>query len=371
MPLDELLIGMAKQARAAATPDREQARKRLDELWGAVLVAEDKGAPQLLRDLVNSGQTAIRFCLPTQLLGKLVDPKLDALCLQKGDGSAGRWDPRGFASAVIVPWNRSNQSVLGKSGDPYVSNPLRRPRVDHGLDQMADREQWESLCQVLRGVEETDDPACTESILSQVLDAIRDRLRDLTFVYVVPSRVSLGQAEELVARFLSERSGGDRGLAVTAALFETFRHRFGLYREVRRNVINAADAATDSAGDLECVGSEGAIILAVEVKERRIGEADVQIALAKAREFGVRELLLCTEGVQAAERQAVEKTFSNAWASGANLYHATIGELMRGTLPLLGESGVRDFVVQIGAQLDEFSSQPRHRKAWKALLDAL
>ena len=362
---------MAKQGRTPTTPDREQARNKLEGLWTIILADEDASAPQKLQDLVNSGQTAIRFCLPTQLLGKLVDPALDTLCLQKGDGSKGRWDPRGFASAVIVPWNRSNQSVLGKSGDPYVSNPLRRPRVDDGLDQMADREQWKSLCEVLRDVEEADDSAHTERVFSQVLGAIRDRLRDLTFVYVVPPRVSLRQAEELVRKFLSERSGGDRGLAVTAALFETFQDRLGLYQEVRRNVVNAADAVTNSAGDLECVGPNGAIILAVEVKERRIADADVQIAVAKAREFAVRELLLCTEGVQTAEREAVERTFSNAWASGTNLYHATIGDLMRGALSLLGEGGVRDFVVQVGSQLDEFSSQPRHRKAWKALLDAL
>jgi hypothetical protein len=362
---------MARQARAPTTPDRIRARKKLEELWGAILIDDGAGAPQNLQDLVNSGQTAIRFCLPTQLLGKLVDPALDALCLQKGDGTRGRWDPRGFASAVIVPWNRDNQSVLGNSGDPYVSNPLRRPRVDAGLDQMADREQWDSLCEVLRDVEKAGDPAQTERVLSQVLIAIRDRLRALTFVYVVPSRVSLRQVEALVGAFLSESSGGDRGLAVTAALFETFREHIGLYREVRRSVVNAADAATNSVGDLECVGPDGDIILAVEVKERRIEDADVQIAVAKAREFAVRELLLCTKGIQTAEHDAVERTFSNAWASGTNLYHATVGDLMRGTLPLVGETGIRNFVVQIGHQLDTFSSQPRHRKAWKTLLDAL
>ena len=362
---------MARRARAPATPDRDRAKEVLGNLWKAVLTDEGAGVAPEIQELVNSGQTSIRFCLPTQLLGKLIDPDLDALCLQKGDGGKERWDPRGFALAVIVPWNRSNQSVLGQSGDPYVSNPLRRPRVDAGLDQMADREQWESLCAILRNVEAAGTPEHTEQVFLQVLGAVRDRLRDLTFVYVIPPRVSLWQAENLVDAFLSERSGGDRGLAVAAALFETFRERLGVYREVRRNVVNAADAATHSAGDLECIGPEGDIVLAVEVKERRIGAADVHIAVAKARAFSVRELLLCTEGIHAAEREAVERTFNSAWASGTNLYHATIGDLMRGALPLLGEAGVKNFAAQIGSQLDRFSTQPRHRTAWKALLDAL
>ncbi|HUB16627.1 MAG TPA: restriction endonuclease, SacI family [Acetobacteraceae bacterium] len=321
--------------------------------------------------MINSEQTAIRFCLPTQLLGKLIDPALDAMCLQRGSGEGGRWDPRGFAARVIVPWNRENQSVLGPSGDPYVSNPLRRPRVDAGLDQMSDREQWEKLCAVLRDVEETNKPEHTERVLIRVLGVIRDRLRDLTFIYIVPQRVSITQADELVREFLAEGSGGDRGLAVVAALFETFRERLGLYQEIRRNVINAADAATNSAGDLECIGTDGRVVLAVEVKERRIGDDDVHSAIAKAREFVIRELLLCTEGTVHGEQDAVAKTFTSAWASGTNIYHLTIHELMRGVLPLLGEGGIRGFVVEVGTQLDKFSTQPRHRKTWKSLLDRL
>jgi hypothetical protein len=187
----------------------------------------------------------------------------------------------------------------------------------------------------------------------------------------VPSRVSLRQSEELVRDFLAEKSGGDRGLAIVAALFETFRERLHIYREIRRNVINAADAATSSVGDIECIGSDGRIILAVEVKERRIGDADVHTAVTKAREFFVQEFLLCTEGITPTDHDAVAKTFANAWASGTNLYHLTIGDLMRGVLPLLGEGGIRDFVIQVGSQLDKFSTQPRHRKVWKSLLDNL
>lgn len=358
-------------ARAPTRPDRATARQKLEELWEIALCDDSAQVSSGIRELVNSEQTSIRFCLPTQLLGKLIDPSLDTLCLQRGDGTDGRWDPRSFAAKVIVPWNQNNQRVLGPSSDPYVSNPLRRPRVDDGLQQMSDRDEWEKLCDVLREVEAKGDLAYTEHVLSEVLVAIRDRLRELSFVYVVPPRVSLRQAESLTQGFLAESSGGDRGLAIVAAVFESIRERLGIYHAIRRSVINAADAATNSAGDLECVGADGRIILAVEVKERRIGDADVHAAIAKAREFLVREVLLCTQGVLQADRDAVERSFDNAWASGTSLYHMTIGELIRGTLPLLGEEGIRAFVMQVGSQLDKFSTQPRHRRAWKALLDNL
>jgi hypothetical protein len=225
---------------------------------------------------------------------------------------------------------------------------------------------------VLLDVQEAGNPAFTEERLLQTLVAIRDRLRALTFTYIVPPRVSLLQTQKLVSDFLSQKSGGDRGLAVAAALFETFRERFKLYSAIRRGVINAADAATGSAGDLECIGDDGkTIILAVEVKERRIGDADVDIAVAKARAFSVRELLLCTDGVVQTEQEAVASRLASAWASGTNVYHATLQEMIKAALPLLGEAGIRDFVVKIGAQLDAFSTQPRHRQSWKGLLDAL
>ena len=236
---------------------------------------------------------------------------------------------------------------------------------------MGDREEWERLCAVLRQAEASVDPHYVKHLFREVLSAVRDRLKELTFEYVVPARVSLRQAGKLAGDFLAVRSGGDRGLAVVAALFEAVRERLGAYHEVRRGVINAADAATRSAGDLECVDGHGGVTLAVEVKERRVSDADVQAAIAKVRALSVQELLLCTEGIATVDVDAVERTVAGAWASGTNVYHSTIGDLMGGVLPLLGERGIHGFVVQVGKQLDAFSTQPRHRKAWKTLLDQL
>jgi hypothetical protein len=362
---------MAKKKRIAVRPERETAKKILERLWDLVVNDDKLVTTSDVLDLIDSNQTSLRFCLPTQLLGKLADPSLDAMCLQRGDRLDGQWDPRSFATHVIVPWNRRNQNVLGRSADPYVSNPLRRPRVDHGLAQMADREQWENLCSLLRAVEEAADPQYTEQILVQVLAAVRDRLRNLTFEYNVPLRISLNQVELIISRFLEEGSGGDRGLAVVAGLFDAFREYLGIYKEVRRGAINAADAATDSVGDLECIGPTGDIILAVEVKERQINAADVQAAVAKARKFSVRELFFCSHGVIASEVSDVDELFGRVWASGTNLYNVTILDFLHSTLPLLGESGIRGFVSLVGSQLDRFSTQPRHRQAWKNLLDSL
>lgn len=352
-------------------PNRAEANRLLAELWQVALDLEDQHAPAAIDALVNADEVGMRFCLPTQLLGKLTDNGLDALVLQLRATPPGNWNARTFAEKVIVPWNRANQRVLGASGDPYVSNPLRRPRLDFQPDQLDDPERWEMICNVLRPVQEQSDPEYTRAILLQVLYAVRDRLRDLAFTYIVPDRLSLKQAETLVERFLRDKSGGDRGLAVAAALFETIREKFGIYKQVRRGVTNATDAATDAAGDLECIGLDGNVLLAVEVKERRIGDHDLHIAIAKAREFEVRELLFCVEGILNTHRGQTEATIQNAWASGTNVYQTNFIDLTHNLLPLTGADGIKTFIIHVGKQLDAFNTQPRHRKAWKALLDLL
>jgi hypothetical protein len=236
---------------------------------------------------------------------------------------------------------------------------------------MADREGWESLCAVLNDVETKNHPEHTEKIFIETLAAIRDRLQGLTFRYVLPDRISLKQAETLTKDFLAEKSGGDRGLAVAAAIFEAIRYRFGDYLEIRRGMINAADAATKSAGDLECVGSDGQVVVAAEVKDRRIRLDDIQAALAKAREVGVKELIFFSHGIIEKEFSVVEESITTAWASGTNIYCVTIGEFLRNVFPLVGEQGIKSYVIHVGNQLDKFNTQPKHRKAWKDLLDGL
>jgi len=68
------------------SPDPEESLRILVDLWQQVL-DESRDAPinPDIDRLVSSRFVSIRYCLPTQLLGKLADSSLDCLCLQKGD----------------------------------------------------------------------------------------------------------------------------------------------------------------------------------------------------------------------------------------------------------------------------------------------
>ena len=359
-------------AKKIISPDAEKARTLLDQLWLGVQAEEIAPTDPAIDQFMESNSVSIRFCLPTQLLGKLTDPKLDCLCLQKGDGSSAlMWDPRGFATKVIVPWVMANQNILGTSTDPYVSKPLRRPRLEPEPGAVKNKSDWIDLFKTLDRVQKRNDPAATRRTMLSVLRSIKRKLAESTFEYAIPERVSLRQVREIIDKFLLEASGGDRGLATAAALFETFGKHFGIYAEVRRFAINASDTSTGSTADIECVDSEGNLRLAIEVKERSLTLIDVKSAVVKARKSSIQEFLFNSPRINPAETTDVADLFDKTWASGTNFYQLSIDELIKVGLSLTGETGRKDFLENVGRQLNQFNTQPRNRQRWKTLLDEI
>jgi hypothetical protein len=353
------------------TPDTELALDLLNSLWQIIQENSIEIDPHIDK-LVNSNAVSIRFCLPTQLLGKLTSPKLNCLCLQKGSGDDDSlWDPRSFSNKIIVPWVAENQNVLGSSTDPYVGKPLRKPRLEINPLNVKYKEEWISLFNILNEVEEKNLEDFTRLRLLQTLKSIHNKLTDVKFEYYMPERISLDDTIKIVSEFLSESSGGDRGLSVAAAIFETFKEYFGIYKEIKRNVINASDQSTGLAGDIECVGDNGQIKLAIEVKERIITLTDVRSALFKARKVSLKELLFNSPGISTSEENDISDLILKTWASGTNLYHLSIAELIKVGLSLTGEAGRRTFLENVGKQLDTYNTQPINRKRWKELLEKL
>lgn len=355
-----------------SSPNADEARKILDDLWSEIMTEDTVETKPTIDTLIDSSSVSIRFCLPTQLLGKLTDAKLDCLCIQKGDGeSESMWDPRGFSAKVIVPWVMANQNVLGTSSDPYVSKPLRKPRLEENPGAVKQKEDWVLLYKILEKVEKADDADFTRQVMEETLRSIKRKLAENTFEYVIPERISLEQTLSIIARFLNEGSGGDRGLSVAAALFETFGKFFGLYSNVNRHVINASDTSTGATADIECLDEHGKLKLAVEVKERSLTLTDVKAGLIKARKESLQEFLFNAPSIKTSDFEDIFNIFDKTWASGTNLYQLSLGDLIRVGLTLTGEEGRKDFIENVGNQLNEYNTQPKNRQRWKELLEEI
>ena len=354
------------------SPNIELARSLLGSLWLSV-TQEDNRDGDIDKDidsLIKSEYLSIRYCLPTQILGKLTDSKLNCLCLQKGDGSSeSQWDPRSFSAKVIAPWVLENQSVLGASADPYVSKPLRRSWIEENPNNVKGLNEWKLLYRILSDIEARNSKDYTQTRMLQVLASIHKALSKLTFDYILPERVSIDQTQSLVYEFLSEPSGGERGLSIVAALFETFGKHFGIYKEVKRYVINASDQSTGLPADIVCIDKSEEVKLAIEVKERKITIADIRNTVQKARKLSLKEVLFSSSVDMGDEDNEISDAISQTWTTGTNLYHISISDLIRAVLPLTGEQGRIDFLNNVGIQLNKYNTQPANRTKWKELLE--
>lgn len=327
---------------------------------------------QAIHNSVNHRQVAYRFCLLIQLLGKMTNPTIDSLRLQKKEGDLGDvtgWDARSLGSKVVAPFNRKQENVLGSSGDPYVGNPMRIPKMFRGDKSKKDIAGWDTLVDILEQVEQKADPGFTKNVFRQVLIETLRRQQSLKFAYPVPPRVSLETTLALTRRFLLEKSGGDRGQALCASLFDAIGSHFGLYKQVRRAAINASDTATGQAADLECIDSEGRVVLAVEVKERSLALTDLEGTLYKCRQLAIKDIFFTAQGVKTEDCAAIDEKISNAFASGQNIYVFQFLDFARSILALGGEPMRYTFLSKVGENLDNWNIQPRHRQAWKTLLE--
>ena len=347
--------------------DNSEIRAWLDAEWNAAMQAPDPTPDPEVDALANSKISSIRYALVTQMLGKIADPARNLLALQLGEAVAGAWDARSFASAVVVPWERDNQQVLGNSPDPYVSNPLRRPRLDDGAS-VRDKAAWDEFVAFLTPLDAAPPEVFLHSF-RRVLRALVRRLTLQSFAYPIPKRVSQARLESLVAAFLGEPSGGLRPLAVSAALFRTLGEAFRLFSEVRSQGINEADSASGMPGDVMCFDHDGNIYLAVEVKDTNLTLAHVQEASRKAKQSKdvLSNFLFAVPGIRQDHVPAIKVLTHLNWTEGLSIYTATIPALLGTTLVLLDESWRVRLVREIGNELDKRQNQPS-RRAWFDLL---
>ena len=349
--------------------DNHKARQWLNEAWLRVLEDDAGETDDEIDRLVNSKVKSIRYAVLAQMMGKIAVGHRSLLSLQAGDGrTLGAWDPRSFCSAVIVPWETDNHGVLGKSHDPYVNNPLRRPRLDAGTEQLRSKAEWDALVAFLSPLE-TAPRSELEAAFVRCLKSAARRLSAQSFRYPIPIRASLPQMLRVLDAFVAEPSGGLRPLAVTAAMMAVLGRAFSIFASVSSQGLNEADASKGAPGDVMCMDGDGEMVLAVEVKDRALTLADVRgsTSKAKASTETLGNLLFATPSIRNDELDAIREIIETTWESGLNVSQIDILDLAKGAFVLLGEEWRPDLLQEIGKELDRRGDHA-HRRAWHTLL---
>ncbi|MDO8637280.1 MAG: restriction endonuclease, SacI family [Dehalococcoidia bacterium] len=322
---------------------------------------------------VNSKTKTYRYVLPTQLTAKIADPSLDCRCVQAGRIRVGSFDARSICDSVIVPFDKANHDVLGGSPEPYVNNPLRVTEVTKEFrERQKDKSGWDDLCFVLEKVETAKDFQFTEQVLEQTLIEVYKRLSTTHISYPIPKRISFRQTQKLLSDYLSVQSGGARIQALTCALLQTVGNKFTVFAEVRSSNINAADAASGQVADIECLDSNGNILLAVEVKDKELTINHIKDKLPNMRSKRVSEILFIAQnGVVKEEETNIEELTSKEYSSGQNIYIFSFSGFAESLIALLGEGGRRTFLENVGNTLDKYGYSIQHKRDWASLLSLI
>lgn len=360
----ELLTGLFEM-------NSEEIRAWLDAAWRDILNEENATPDREVDAIVNSEVVSIRYALITQLLGKLADGSRSLMSLQSGSADKGAWNARSFASSIVAPWVADNHNVLGTSADPYVSKPLRRPRLERGMPNVRDKEDWRRLYDFLSPLEQTD-PATIEIALRQCLRSVARRLTRQRFNYQIPRRIGMSDLSRILGLFLETSSRGLRPLAVATALMRTLAGAFSLFAEVKSQGLTEADSATGMPGDIMCYNQKGHLILAIEVKDQNLTMADLRTSITKTREAGgqLSNLLFAVPGVREADRRDVDTAIHDAWAAGLNIHQIKILTLSEMAFSLLDEQYRIAFLKEMGEELDR-RGELSHRLSWRDLLSDL
>ena len=222
---------------------------------------------------------------------------------------------------------------------------------------------------VLTRVQERNDRSYTELQLRSCLASLVEQYNALAVQFDVPQRISLNDTASLITNYLAQSSGGERPQIIVAALMRTIGPAFGIFDRVERQAINEADTANASPGDVICY-QDNKQILAVEVKDRAVTLNDLNVAILKARQGSVTELLFTTAPPQIDDAAIAERT-AREFGLGINVYQLDIETLLRALLTIAGETSRTHFLTLVGEELNDRVTQPSHKLAWQELLRTL
>jgi len=294
----------------------EKCSKILQEKWATIFSNDGNESVRIsqeaeilrltIRECLNSSTKTYHYVLPTQVISKLADNTLDCRSVQASDDRPGAFDARTVAHSVIVPFDQSNNKVLGGSPEPYVNNPLRIPSISkENRSQQKNKNDWDKLITVLDLVESKSQEKFTEQVFEIILSEIFTMLAEVIVTYPTPNRISLDDTLQIINDYIGEKSGGDRIEAVATALFTVIGESFSLYDDVKREKVNAADSSSGLVADIEC-WYQDKIILLVEVKDRELTLTQLNAKLDTARSRQISEILFMTQkGISPDEKDTI------------------------------------------------------------------
>lgn len=327
------------------------------------VIAEDWA--ERTRQLDGATSKTYIAALGTALLARATDDRIDPMSIKASPNVPDAYSARNLCHGVLVPASRKYGFDLGATGrEPLNNQPFfRYERIDQ-MARVRDAAGLRLLLTTLRQVAQLSAGSAREALAAFV--RVRTEVADAK-QRVTLRDVDLGvrQVIDAATSFVNEDAdGGKRGQGLVAGVFDV------AFEEVRMGRIN--DPSRRFAGDVQVM--EGVqVVLAVEVRQKPVGEADA-LAFAKiAAEAGVANVAVAAlhPGHEPLDRAALRVAAEDRHGVHVSMIESA-AELITGALLWSGhrtDDDLRALPQRIADRLHEIEVSPRSARRWLHLVN--
>jgi hypothetical protein len=364
--------------------DAKKGYEMLRELWkevgkidikdlDKVSFIEDSNLIAKVRLIIRGKTESYKYALLCQLLAKAIDPSINALAIQAKAKVPGSFDARSFCKKTLVPFERDYlRNILGGSGDPYVSKPLRHETISLSvLEEIRDKRGWKDLYEILKTVQEKEDAEFAKNVLRQALLEVRKLLIEVQvkrpISIIKPRSLTLTDLNNAIDKFLAEPSGGIRPQAIVYALMRVINGRIKAFNTIKTAKATVPDAAVKKPSDIECIGKDGNIvgIYVTDVLDDNKFKEDLSKAV---RNKLTKIMIIAYKFKPSLNFKDILKHYT--WNYNIDVVVINITEFMNIILTLLNNSAREEFIQEVARVLQELG-YPDHAMAWINVLEEM
>jgi hypothetical protein len=310
---------------------------------------------QQISDVILGSHLTFRYILITALLGKVTDPSIHMRSLQAGADLPGAYDARSLCHKVWVPFERSKlNNKLGGSNEPFLNKPARFPAVDktNAVRKGNDQRLLFMMYDLLEGLNDQDTELHEEAFIYAMSRIARRSSGLVDDIFLPEVRYTQVKTKDFIKLFLSECHGGESAAAAAGAVLRELYSKQGI--RVIVHPANQAGTSSNEIGDID-LWQKKDLIMAVEVKDKKFAESDINHAIRKVIESRNRRLLfLVGDHALPTSRDIDFKRISYEYAEkGADVSFENLSELCFRMISLFSEEERKDVIFKVAAILDE------------------
>lgn len=262
---------------------------------------------KVIEEIIRGSHKTYRYVLVNALLAKATNTNINALSLQKGDGTRGKFDARSLCHKVLVPFEMEVlPGSLGGSNEPFLNKPARFVSLSttNAVRSGKDKEILSKLIDTLSDIPNSE---VAYRYLTNALFVMKEIHDELKAKYTLNSHLDGDDTPQQVLDYIySLLDYKLEGEICPLIVSELERLNLGENYVVCPHKVNQSGASSKEVGDIDIYKS-GKLIHSIEVKDKRFSRQDVKHAISKFKQAGLRtSMFIYGKGVRFDERDIAD-----------------------------------------------------------------